>query len=431
MPGIQDIYSINVSNRYELSNLSDSGDESDSAADYDPLDTLRNLEDEKKRALEEAKKKKQAVSKANAKSQKKSSRFQEIKESNVPEKKEAAATKPPRSARQREDRNEKPRNARRGNADRQNYPEGDENRRPPRRRNDQAGGNARSGQGDQITYNKEEQQQQPFGNYGRQADDAKPDRRERSERYHGGRGGHRNFGGGFRGRGYSGYRNDGRDDRGKREFDRHSGSDRSGVRPTDKREGAGPRNWGTPGKELEESVDVLPLATEEVGNWQDDSVTEEKEGAKDAAADAPEEKEPKEEEAPQMTLDEWKAKQASQPKNPSFNLRKAGEGENVEQWKDMKLLKKTDKAADHPAESGKEHKRQAKQQVNLNIQFGDNAGHGFGGGGGGRGRGGRGGGRGRGGRGGGGGQRFNSDRPQRGHQMMPDVLNEAEFPTLG
>jgi len=31
----------------------------------------------------------------------------------------------------------------------------------------------------------------------------------------------------------------------KREFDRQSGSDKSGVKPVDKREGAGSRNWGT------------------------------------------------------------------------------------------------------------------------------------------------------------------------------------------
>ncbi|MBN3297789.1 HABP4 protein, partial [Amia calva] len=58
----------------------------------------------------------------------------------------------------------------------------------------------------------------------------------------GGRGGMRGRGG--RGGGFP--RNfDGFDQRGKREFERHSGSDRAGIRPEEKRGGNGSRNWGS------------------------------------------------------------------------------------------------------------------------------------------------------------------------------------------
>ena len=36
------------------------------------------------------------------------------------------------------------------------------------------------------------------------------------------------------------------DNRGKREYDRHSGSDKSRVKPIEKRDGSGAYNWGNP-----------------------------------------------------------------------------------------------------------------------------------------------------------------------------------------
>ena len=63
-----------------------------------------------------------------------------------------------------------------------------------------------------------------------------------------------------RGRGRGMGRGDGFDSRGKREFDRHSGSDRSsvshlhfsGLKHEDKRGGSGLHNWGTVKDELTE-----------------------------------------------------------------------------------------------------------------------------------------------------------------------------------
>lgn len=41
-----------------------------------------------------------------------------------------------------------------------------------------------------------------------------------------------------------------------------------------------------------------------------------------------------------MTLDEWKAQKAALRQKPSYNLRKAGEGEDLSQWKKMYALDK-------------------------------------------------------------------------------------------
>lgn len=46
-----------------------------------------------------------------------------------------------------------------------------------------------------------------------------------------------------------------------------------------------------------------------------------------------------EEERKELTLDEWKALKAPRQK-PTYNLRKAGEGEDLSQWKKMYALQK-------------------------------------------------------------------------------------------
>lgn len=48
---------------------------------------------------------------------------------------------------------------------------------------------------------------------------------------------------------------------------------------------------------------------------------------------------PVEEEPKELTLDEWKAQRAGRAK-PTYNIRKAGEGEDQSQWKKMYELNK-------------------------------------------------------------------------------------------
>lgn len=78
-----------------------------------------------------------------------------------------------------------------------------------------------------------------------------------------GRGRGRGMGRGGRGRGGPG---------GKREFDRHSGSERSGVKSTDKREGGGAYNWGS----AKDQIDEVNNAEAQPSNAELDTSAEDK-----------------------------------------------------------------------------------------------------------------------------------------------------------
>lgn len=130
-----------------------------------------------------------------------------------------------------------------------------------------------------------------------------------------------------------------RDNRGpprKREFDRQSGSDKTGVKSVDKRDGAGAHNWGS----VKQEIDDINKSTTTTANAADAdaTLTDKEESANDQSTDqvpATEE----EEEAKEMTLDEYKALKQQRAK-PQYNLRKAGEGEDTAQWKKMTVLNK-------------------------------------------------------------------------------------------
>lgn len=144
-----------------------------------------------------------------------------------------------------------------------------------------------------------------------------------------GRGGGRGGRGAGRGRGIG--RSDGFDSRGKREFDRHSGSDRS-LKGEEKRGGSGSHNWGTVKDELSGELDQSNV-TEETpeGEEHPPADTENKEN---------EVEEVKEEGAKEMTLDEWKAMQDKERAKVEFNIRKANEGADS-QWKKGYVLHKS------------------------------------------------------------------------------------------
>ncbi|XP_063075350.1 SERPINE1 mRNA-binding protein 1-like isoform X2 [Engraulis encrasicolus] len=151
-----------------------------------------------------------------------------------------------------------------------------------------------------------------------------------------GRGGGR----GGRGRGRGMGRGDGFDSRGKREFDRHSGTDKS-QKSEEKRSGSGSHNWGNVKDETSEQ-DVA--ATQE----------ETHEGEPQAPADSEnkenEAEEAKEEGPKEMTLDEWKAMQNKERTKVEFNIRKPNEG-NDGQWKKGYVLHKS-KSEDVAAAGG-------------------------------------------------------------------------------
>ncbi|XP_031689398.1 plasminogen activator inhibitor 1 RNA-binding protein isoform X1 [Oncorhynchus kisutch] len=180
-------------------------------------------------------------------------------------------------------------------------------RRPPRRFERPPGGEEKPGEGGEFSVEK------PIG--------------ERPLR---GRGGGRGRGLGSRGRGMG--RSDGFDARGKREFDRHSGNDRSSQKGEEKRGGSGSHNWGT--------------VKDEMGELDHSNVTEETpEGEEHLPADSENNREnevgePKEVEPKEMTLDEWKAQQDKEKTKVEFNIRKANEGADS-QWKKGYVLHKS------------------------------------------------------------------------------------------
>ncbi|XP_014213295.1 plasminogen activator inhibitor 1 RNA-binding protein isoform X2 [Copidosoma floridanum] len=307
------------------------------------------------------------------------------------------------------------------------------------------------------------------------------DRRPRGPpREGGGRGGGERGGGGGerggyrggRGGGFRGGRGGGFDSRGKREYDRQSGSDKtygySGVKPIDKKDGAGSHNWGNHNDDIEDAMNqsddwgtpTLAVVDATVDN---SIVNENKENsgspnvsgieapAGDGIAPVAEEK-PAEEEARELTLDEWKALRQTNRVKPTYNLRKAGEGEDLSRWKKMYALERKKEGADDEDEEEEEYdaaeypQRVGRQKHVLDIEINFNDSRRSGGGRGGRG--GRGGnrmnGRGFGGRGGGppregrdnrdsgeGGFRNQEQRSPRERQNAPKVDDEHDFPSLG
>ncbi|XP_022914244.1 SERPINE1 mRNA-binding protein 1-like [Onthophagus taurus] len=120
------------------------------------------------------------------------------------------------------------------------------------------------------------------------------------------------------------------DRRGKREFDRQSGSDKTGIKPIDKRDGAGSHNWGSH-KDLIEEVEKT--------NAEDPGVVVDENEKIENGEKMVEDNVPVEEEVKQLTLEEWRASKGNRAK-PQYKLRKAGEGEDLTQWKKMYELNK-------------------------------------------------------------------------------------------
>ncbi|MPC08822.1 Plasminogen activator inhibitor 1 RNA-binding protein [Portunus trituberculatus] len=138
-----------------------------------------------------------------------------------------------------------------------------------------------------------------------------------------------------RGRGGPGGIPGGMDNRGKREFDRQSGMATTGVKPMDKREGSGSFNWGSDRDQIEEQLNATPNANElDTSTETPEKVRESSKikgprpivkftmmAPEEGAAPAEGEEVAKEDDnAKEMTLDEWKAMQGTRNK-PSFNIR--------------------------------------------------------------------------------------------------------------
>jgi len=266
------------------------------------------------------------------------------------------------------------------------------------------------------------------------------------------------------GRGRGGRGGGGFDRFGKREFERHSGSDKTGIKPVDKRDGGGAHNWGTIKDDLEDQLNDTQTSEEgnigNAGDWGSPPVAAapaaaetENRDPNTSTEEATPESPVKEEEEHEMTLDEWKALQGARSQ-PKYNVRQANEGADEAQWKKTYELKKKEEVEEDESEEESEEEDELQdRRINIDITFNDNPSRGgrggrrgrgrgdFGGGRGRgrggdfggfdspRGRGGRGGFPGRGGRGGdrgGGGGRGGSDRKE----IVPNTEDESEFPAL-
>uniref|UniRef100_A0A8C6UA15 SERPINE1 mRNA binding protein 1b n=1 Tax=Neogobius melanostomus TaxID=47308 RepID=A0A8C6UA15_9GOBI len=149
-----------------------------------------------------------------------------------------------------------------------------------------------------------------------------------------GRGGGRGGRGG-RGRGMG--RGDGFDSRGKRDFDKHSGNDKSSQKSEEKRGGSGSNNWGSVKDECNEAEQTPAPEPVPEGDESAPAGSENKEN---------EVEEVKNEGPKEMTLDEWKAMQDKERTKVEFNIRKANEGADS-QWKKGYVLHKS-KSEDRP-----------------------------------------------------------------------------------
>ncbi|KAM7360906.1 vig2 [Cochliomyia hominivorax] len=212
--------------------------------------------------------------------------------------------------------------------------------------------------------------------------------------------------------------------RGKREFDRQSGSDKTGVKAIDKRDGAGAHNWGSVKQEID---DINKSETDA-----DATLTDKDESSNEQTTEQP----AVPEEVKELTLDEWKALRGERTK-PQYNIRKPNEGEDTSEWKKMVVLNKKkegDSEEEYEYDPSMYPQRVGRLQRIVDIQFNFNDGRRGGGFGRGRGRGPRPGGDNKGSRSDGDRQprqrNFGERQQKRSTANALKVDDERQFPTL-
>ncbi|CAF2036097.1 unnamed protein product [Rotaria magnacalcarata] len=139
----------------------------------------------------------------------------------------------------------------------------------------------------------------------------------------------------------------------RRQHDRQPRS-YSGVKPVEKKDGAGAHNYGKPTENPEEA-----RATNETTDAADQTETEAAAGASKGWAEQVDEAEK------QMTLDEYKKqleakKQAQHEKVPQFNRRTANEGEDPKNWQNFKHVYR--KKNDEEGEEGSEEEENESEE---------------------------------------------------------------------
>lgn len=126
----------------------------------------------------------------------------------------------------------------------------------------------------------------------------------------------------------------------RRDFDRKSGSDKTGVKPTEKRDGFGKANWGNFTDDAADAWgEEQPVTSPEDVPTNDENERPADLSTEDSADIVATNDESVEEEPQVFTLDEWRKQQEKERVVPQYNLRKAGEGD-TQQWQKGYVLKK-------------------------------------------------------------------------------------------
>lgn len=122
----------------------------------------------------------------------------------------------------------------------------------------------------------------------------------------------------------------------KPRFDRHSGSDKTGIKAVAKRNGNGAHNWGSPMGDIEEQrLKCSVRSSDTDASLGGKSSQPEQSGNQSSDVG--------EDESKFITVEQWQSKRVERAK-PIYNIRKAGEGESHQtDWNKMTLLEQKKK----------------------------------------------------------------------------------------
>ncbi|KAH7710148.1 Hyaluronan/mRNA-binding protein [Aphelenchoides avenae] len=147
-------------------------------------------------------------------------------------------------------------------------------------------------------------------------------------------------------------------------LDRHSGSDKTGVKSVDKKEGHGKHNWGDNQDAQLGETEQLPVVNEEQNKTSENA---EKPAWGDNDEAKTEQQEPEEEKPKELTLEEWKAQHKTE--KPTFNVRKPED--NI--YKKLVPLKRDTDDEDQIIEEiiYVKEKEKREKPLNIEVNFGD------------------------------------------------------------
>jgi plasminogen activator inhibitor 1 RNA-binding protein len=152
--------------------------------------------------------------------------------------------------------------------------------------------------------------------------------------------------------------------------DRTSGSDKTGVRPTQKKDGHGTGNWGTTNDELVGETEKIPNPDDSADLNKSNDTTGENVQVVDGEEQKTEEQLAEEERQRALTLEEWKAQHKTE--KPQFNVRKPGEGQEKLHQKLVPLKRDADDEDITEEEIVYVNKRGPREKpLNIEVSFSD------------------------------------------------------------